>query len=432
MSDGRRVVVTGIGILTPLGIGLEKNWDALIHGRSGIGLLTAFDASGYPTRIAGQVKGFDPEEMIGPWPDIEVLGLHTQYALAAARLAHVDAGLETGRMNPLRVGVYLGCGEGDMNFLWLADRIAESLNGGFLDMRRFLNRGSAMLNPKKDIEYEPNKPVYHIANAYGAWGPNSNCLTACAASAQAIGEAACTIVRGDADVMYAGGAHSMIHPMGLAGFNLLTAISMRNDEPEKASRPFDLHRDGFVLSEGAGILILEEEEHARRRGARVYGRILGFGCSSDAYRITDVHPDGRGAAQAMQNALADAGVAPDAVGYINAHGTSTQINDRVETAAIKKVFGAHSADLPVSSTKSMMGHLIAAAGAVEAAVCLLAIGRGIIPPTINYEFPDPECDLDYVPNIARESRIDIALSNSFGFGGQNVCLVLARDGGPSA
>ena len=427
MSDGRRVVITGIGLVTPLGIGLDRNWDALVHGRSGIGRLTHFNATGFPTRIAGQVKDFDACRVLGDRKDIDCLGAHSRFSLAAARLAHDDAGLDGCALDPERVGVNLGCGEGDPSFLWLARRISESLDvDGSVSIPRFLARGVEMLNPRKDIEYEPNKPVYHIANLFNARGPNSNCLTACAASAQAIGEASCAIVRGDADIMFAGGAHSMIHPMGLAGFSLLNAISTRNDEPEKASRPFDHKRDGFVLSEGAGMLILEEEGHARRRGARIYGELIGYGCSSDAYRITDIRPDGRGAAQAMQNALNDARIAPGQVGYINAHGTSTQINDRVETLAIKKVFGERSRALPISSTKSMMGHLIAAAGAVEAAVCLLVIGRGIIPPTINQEFPDPECDLDYVPNRAREARIDVALSNSFGFGGQNICLVLSR------
>jgi 3-oxoacyl-[acyl-carrier-protein] synthase II len=417
-----------MGLITPLGIGVEENWESLVNGRSGIGRLTQFDASGYPTRIAGQVKGFDAEKMVGRRDDLDSLGVHTQFSLAAARLAYGDAGLAGCSLDPVRVGVYLGCGEGDPSFMWLAQRICESLQGDTIDMAKFLRRGIEMLNPRKDIEYEPNKPVYHIANMYNAQGPNSNCLTACAASAQAVGEAACMIARGDADIMFAGGAHSMIHPMGLAGFNLLTAISTRNDDPEKASRPFDLKRDGFVLAEGAGILILEEERRARARGARIYGELLGYGCSADAYRITDIHPEGRGAAQAMQNAIRDAGIRPEQVDYINAHGTSTQINDKVETLAIKKVFLEHSTRVAVSSTKSMMGHLIAAAGVVEAAVCLLAIGRGIIPPTINQEFPDPDCDLDYVPNTAREARVRIALSNSFGFGGQNVCLVLARQG----
>ncbi|MEI6632940.1 MAG: beta-ketoacyl-[acyl-carrier-protein] synthase family protein [Chlamydiota bacterium] len=427
MSGQRRVVITGIGLVTPLGIGIEQNWDSLVNGRSGISRLTHFNASGFPTRIAGQVKGFNARRMLGPRDDIDCLGAHSRFSLAAARLAHEDSGLGGCALKPERVGVYLGCGEGDPSFLWLARRISESLDAdGGVFIPRFLSRGMEMLNPRKDIEYEPNKPVYHISNLFNAHGPNSNCLTACAASAQALGEAACTIVRGDAEVMFAGGAHSMIHPMGLAGFSLLNAISTRNDEPEKASRPFDQKRDGFVLSEGAGVLILEEESHAAHRGARIYGELLGYGCSSDAYRITDIHPDGRGAAQAMQNALNDARISPPQVGYINAHGTSTQINDRVETLAIKKVFGEHSRAVLISSTKSIMGHLIAAAGAVEAAVCLLAIGRGIIPPTINQEHPDPDCDLDYVPNKAREAKVDIALSNSFGFGGQNICLILSR------
>ncbi|MCX6338719.1 MAG: beta-ketoacyl-ACP synthase II [Candidatus Aureabacteria bacterium] len=429
MSDWRRVVVTGMGLITPLGISVEENWESLVNGRSGIGRLMRFDASGYPTKIAGQVKEFNAVELVGRRDDLDSLGVHTQFALAAARVAYDDAGLKECALDPVRVGVYLGCGEGDPSFTWLAHRICESLEGDTVNMATFLRQGIEMLNAKKDIEYEPSKPGYHIANVYNAQGPNSNCLTACAASAQAMGEAACIIARGDADVMFTGGAHSMIHPMGLAGFNLLTAISTRNDDPEKASRPFDRKRDGFVLAEGAGILILEEERHALSRGAKIYGEVLGYGCSSDAYRITDIHPEGRGAAQAMQNAIRDAGIRPEQVDYINAHGTSTQINDRVETLAIKKVFLEHSTKVPVSSTKSMMGHLIAAAGAVEAAVCLLAIGRGVIPPTINQEFPDPDCDLDYVPNRAREASVRIALSNSFGFGGQNVCLVLARHGG---
>jgi len=429
MNDRRRVVVTGMGLITPLGIGVEENWKNLVNGRSGIGRLTHFDASGYPTRIAGQVKGFNAVELVGPREDLVSLGVHTRFALAAARMAYDDSGLKGCALDPGRIGVYLGCGEGDPNFMWLAHLIRESLHDGMVNMEAFLRRGVEMLNSKKDIEYEPNKPVYHIANMYNAQGPNSNCLTACAASAQAVGEAACMIARGDADVMFAGGAHSMIHPMGLAGFSLLTAISTRNDDPEKASRPFDLKRDGFVLAEGAGILILEEERYALTRRAKIYGEVLGYGCSSDAYRITDIHPEGRGATQAMQNAMRDAGIRPEQVDYINAHGTSTQVNDRVETLAIKKVFLEHSKKVAVSSSKSMMGHLIAAAGAVEAAVCLLTIGHSVITPTINYEFPDPGCDLDYVPNRARASSVRIALSNSFGFGGQNVCLVLSRYGG---
>ena len=428
MTNQRRVVVTGMGMVTPLGIGVEENWRELTEGRSGIGPLTVFDASGFPTKIAGEVKGFNAGEMLGERYDLDSLGKHTKFALAAAHMAFDDSGLEGRMPEPRRVGVYLGCGEGDTDCVWLARRIAESLKNGEVDINTYLRLAMEKLNAKKDVETEPNKPVYHLANAFNAQGPNSNCLTACAASAQAIGEAACMVKRGDADVMLTGGAHSMLHPFGLAGFNRLTAISTRNDEPQKASRPFDLKRDGFVLSEGAGILILEEEERARRRGARIYGEILGYGCSSDAYRITDIQPEGRGAAQAMLNAVLDAGVSPEDIGYINAHGTSTQVNDRVETLAIKKAFGEHSKRLCVSSSKSMMGHLISATGVIESAICLLTIERGVITPTINYEFPDPDCDLDYVPNEARETKVDIALSNSFGFGGQNVCLLWGRYG----
>jgi 3-oxoacyl-[acyl-carrier-protein] synthase II len=426
MSRNRRVVVTGIGLITPLGIGLEKNWEALVAGKSGIGRITLFDASGFPTQIAGEVKGFNAKDLVGDRPDLDMLEKNTQFALAATRLAYEDAGLGECSLNPQLVGVYLGSGEGDPKAFWLAARISESLENGRVNMGVFLQRGIEKLNSRRDIEYEPNKAVYHIANAYNAMGPNSNCLTACAASAQAIGEAASMILRGDADVMITGGTHSMIHPLGLAGFNLLTAISTRNDEPEKASRPFDAQRDGFVIGEGAGILILEEEAHARKHGASIYGEVLGYGCSSDAYRVTDTHPEGRGAAQAMENALDDAGVSFEEIDYINAHGTSTQVNDRVETVAIKKVFRDRAARVPISSSKSMMGHLIAGAGAAEAAVCLLTINRGIITPTINLEYPDPDCDLDYVPNQAREAKIDTVLSNSFGFGGQNVCLILKR------
>ena len=426
MKNRRRVVVTGIGLVTPLGFGIDENWSALIAGRSGIREIENFDASGFPTQIGGEIRGFDNAKMIGRHCDSEYYGKHTRFALAAARMAYEDSGLEEGSCDPERVGVYLGCDEGVANFDWLGQRIAESLKDGELDMAMFHRSCVKKLNAKEAMEFEPNKPVYHIANEYNAQGPSCCCLTACAASAQAIGEATCMVRRGDADIVFTGGAHSMLYPIGLAGFGLLTAISTRNDEPEKASRPFDLKRDGFVISEGGAILILEEEEHARIREADIYGEVLGYGCSADAYRITDTHPEGRGAAQAMRNALKDATLAPEKIDYINAHGTSTQVNDRIETLAIKNVFGDHSKKLPISSSKSMLGHLIAAAGGVEAAICCLTIKHGIITPTINYEFPDPDCDLDYVPNESREKRIDIAISNSFGFGGQNVCLILGR------
>jgi 3-oxoacyl-[acyl-carrier-protein] synthase II len=294
---------------------------------------------------------------------------------------------------------------------------------GELDMKTFVESGLRILDPKAELEQEPNMPVGYMAGMFDAQGPNVNCLTACAASSQAVGEATEIIRRGEADVMLSGGAHSMIHPFGVTGFNLLTALSERNDEPEKASRPFDKHRDGFVLGEGGAMLVLEEYEHARKRGAHIYGELLGYGTTADAFRITDTHPEGRGAISCLKMALSDAGKNVTDIDYINAHGTSTAVNDRVETLSIRQVFGEHADKLPVSSTKSMTGHLIAAAGATELIICLMAMKDKVLPPTINYDTPDPECDLDYVPNVAREAKCDVTATNSFGFGGQNVTLV---------
>jgi 3-oxoacyl-[acyl-carrier-protein] synthase II len=291
-------------------------------------------------------------------------------------------------------------------------------------MKNFLRKGFELMNPREEMEQEPNMPAAHVAALFDAQGPNCNCLTACAASSQAVGEATELIRSGDADVMIAGGCHSMIHPFGLTGFSLLTTLSQRNNDPTKASRPFDNDRDGFVLGEGAAIVILEEYEHARKRGAHIHGEILGYGSTADAYRITDIHPEGRGAIGCMKQAIADAHLNIDQIGYVNAHGTSTQVNDKTETLACKGVFGERAKLTPVSSTKSMMGHLIAAAGATEMIVCLMAIRDGVLPPTINQESPDPACDLDYIPNVARPSKIQVALNNSFGFGGQNVTLAV--------
>jgi 3-oxoacyl-[acyl-carrier-protein] synthase II len=304
--------------------------------------------------------------------------------------------------------------------------LARSFDGGQLDLPHFNRAAMQKLHPLREVEQEPNMPAGHVAALFGAQGPNFNCLTACAASSQAVGEAVEIIRRDDADIMISGGAHSMIHPLGLTGFNLLTALSTRNHEPQRASRPFDRDRDGFILGEGSGMVILEELEHARRRGARIYGEVLGYGSTADAFRLTDAHPDGRGAIAAVREALADAELNPEDIQYVNAHGTSTGVGDLVETVAMKAAFGAHAYKCPISSIKSMTGHLIAAAGAVELITCLLAIRDNVIPPTINYEHPDPQCDLDYVPNTAREQPVDVALSNSFGFGGQNVCLVVRR------
>jgi 3-oxoacyl-[acyl-carrier-protein] synthase II len=352
-------------------------------------------------------------------------GRNIRFAIGAARQAVHDSGIhDSPCFNPARFGVYLGAGEGQQNFLQFMSLVSEAYRDGRIDLRNFTESFISRMNPRYELELEPNMPAAHLSSLFNAQGPNLNCLTACAASSQAIGEATEIIRRGEAEMMLSGGAHSMIHPFGVTGFNLLTALSERNDSPLTASRPFDLNRDGFVLGEGAGMLLLEELEHAKARGARIYGEILGYGSTADAYRITDIHPEGRGAVACIRMALQDAEKNPEEIGYVNAHGTSTRVNDQVETMAVKGGLGEHAWKTPVSSIKSMMGHLIAAAGAVEAITCLLAIRDGVLPPTINYETPDPDCDLDYIPNQPRETRIKAALSNSFGFGGQNVALIL--------
>ncbi len=425
----RRVVVTGIGVVTPVGTTIDEFWSNLTNGKSGVGRTTLFDASNFPTKISAQVgewsiaaEGEDP----AVWAK---RSRHTTFAAGAAKQAVRDSGLLDGSLNggggdPERFGVYLGAGEGQQDFYRFARMMtAASANGDF-SLKTFVEMGLKELDPVAELEQEPNMPAGYLAGLFNAQGPHANCLTACAASSQAIGEATEIIRRGEADVMLSGGAHSMIHPFGVTGFNLLTALSERNDEPQRASRPFDLHRDGFVLGEGAAMVVLEEYERARQRGATIYGEIAGYGTTADAYRITDQHPEGMGATRCMTMALADAGLSPDAVQYINAHGTSTAVNDRVETLAIKTAFGDAAYKIPVSSTKSMTGHLIAAAGATELIASLLAMRHGVLPPTINYETPDPNCDLDYVPNAAREVKsLKTVLSNSFGFGGQNVSLI---------
>jgi 3-oxoacyl-[acyl-carrier-protein] synthase II len=320
----------------------------------------------------------------------------------------------------------MGAGEGNQDFVNFTTMMAAAVREGDFDLASFLRKGREVLDVNAELEQEPNMPSAHLAALFNAQGPNSNCLTACAASSQAVGEATELIRAGDADAMIAGGAHSMIHPFGLTGFSLLTTLSQRNDDPTRASRPFDKERDGFVLGEGAGIVILEEYEHARKRGAAILAEVLGYGSTADAYRITDIHPEGRGAIGCMRHAIADAKLNIEEIGYVNAHGTSTSVNDRTETLACKGVFGDLAKSIPVSSTKSMMGHLIAAAGVTEMIVCMLAIRDGVLPPTINQETPDPDCDLDYIPNVARPSKIKVALNNSFGFGGQNVTLAVGQ------
>lgn len=421
----RRVVVTGIGAITPVGNDVESMWQSLKRGASGISGITYFDASRFPTKIAAQVRDFDLSRYVERPQRFANSGRNITFAVGAAVEAVRDSGLQQAALDPSRFGVYLGAGEGQQDFGKFMKLVSDSRRGTEVDLERFTEGGLKELNPHFEMEQEPNMPAGHLAALFNAQGPNLNCLTACAASSQAIGEATEIIRRGDAEVMLSGGAHSMIHPFGVTGFNLLTALSTHNAEPTRASRPFDKNRDGFVLGEGAGMLILEDLEHAQARGAKIYGEMVGYGSTADAFRITDTHPEGRGAVSCIQMALRDAGLNTDQIDYINAHGTSTDVNDRVETMAIKKALGSDAYETPVSSIKSMMGHLIAAAGSVEAITCLLAIRDGVIPPTMNYETPDPDCDLDYVPNAAREAPLTTALSNSFGFGGQNISLVFS-------
>jgi 3-oxoacyl-[acyl-carrier-protein] synthase II len=423
----RRVVVTGMGCVTPLGTNPEELWSRLKRGESGVDYTQSFDATQFPTTFSAEVRDWDVADQLDDPKIWKQRGRHTQFAAGAAKQAVVAAGIgET--MDPTRFGVYLGSGEGQQDFETFTRMVLAAIREeDKIDVAAFVKTGIEILNPIDELEQEPNMPVGHLASMFNAQGPNANCLTACAASSQAIGEARELIRRGDADVMLSGGTHSMIHPFGVTGFNLLTALSTRNEDPQGASRPFERDRDGFVLGEGAAMVVLEEREHAKARGAQIYGEIKGYGSTADAFRITDTHPEGRGAISCIRAAVADAGITADQIHYINAHGTGTSVNDKVETLAIKKTFGELAYKIPVSSTKSMMGHLIAAAGATELIVCLLAMRDGVLPPTINYETPDPECDLDYIPNESREGKCQMTLSNSFGFGGQNISLILSRD-----
>lgn len=420
----RRVVVTGVGMINPLGHDHETVWSALKESKSGVERITIFDPTGFPTTIAAEVKNWDVSK-VGESVDVwQRRGRHTRFAIGAAKQAVASSGFLDAHRDPTRIGVYMGAGEGNQDFFNFTSMMAAGLKDGPFNLSGFLAKGMEILDAEAELEQEPNMPSAHLAAMFDAQGPNANCLTACAASSQAVGEATELIRAGEADVMIAGGAHSMIHPFGLTGFSLLTTLSTRNDAPTKASRPFDLERDGFVMGEGAAVVILEELEAAKKRGAKIYGEVLGYGSTADAYRITDIHPEGRGAIGCMRQAIADAKLNLSDIGYVNAHGTSTTVNDKTETQACKSVFGDLAPRVPVSSTKSMMGHLIAAAGVTEMIVCLLAMRDGVLPPTINLENPDPDCDLDYIPNIARPSKIKAALNNSFGFGGQNVTLAL--------
>jgi 3-oxoacyl-[acyl-carrier-protein] synthase II len=410
--DKRRVVITGVGAVTPLGNTAEEFWAGLLEGRSGIGPITRFDTTGYPTRIAGEVRGFEPLKYIDK-KEARKLDPFLKYAIACAVMAVEDAGLDVGKVDGARFGVLVGSGIGGIETLLdshevLRTKGADRVSPFFIPML-IINMASGLISMR-----------------FGAKGPNSSVVTACASGNHAIGDAMKIIERGDADVMIAGGAEAIIVPLTIAGFCQMKAMSTRNDEPTKASRPFDAGRDGFVCGEGGGLVILESLEHAARREARIYAEVVGYGLTSDAHHMTAPDPEGDGAARAMAAALRDAGLDPTAVGYINAHGTSTPYNDKFETMAIKRVFGEHAYRLAVSSTKSMTGHLLGAAGGIEAIATALAIQHGILPPTVNYETPDPDCDLDYVPNQPRKQEIEVALTNAFGFGGTNATLALKK------
>jgi len=412
MDKRRRVVITGIGAMTPLGLTMKETWEGLLAGRSGIAEITQFDASDLPVRIAGELKGFKAREYIN-FKEARRMSRCSQVAVATAQEAMADAGLELPLPNEERVGVLVGSGVGGLK---------RALDG--VDAYRVT--GIERVNPFVLTSTLVNMPSHHVSLWAGAKGPISTVVAACATGTQAVGEASEFIRRGAADVMICGGVEAMIHFAAIVGFCAMRALSTRNDEPERASRPFDADRDGFVFSEGCAIFVLETLEHARARGAHIRAEVLGHASSSDAFHVAQPDPEGMGASRAMQWALDDADLPPSAIGYINAHGSSTPISDPIETKAIKRTFGDYAYEIPISSTKSMIGHPMGGAGAIEAAACALTVEQGIIHPTINLETPDPECDLDYVPEGARQADVRIALSNSFGLGGQNACLVLGR------
>ncbi len=408
----RRVVVTGMGLVVPTGIGVETAWKNICEGKSGIGRLTRFDPKGFETQIAAEVKGFNPELYIEK-KEIKKMDLFIQYALAATKEAVEDSGLLITPENEDRIGVIVGTGLGGLPTIEKYHQI-------------LMERGPGRISPFFIPMLIANLASGQIAIHYGAKGPNTCVVTACATGGHCIGDAFRAIVYGDADAMITGGTEANITPLTVGGFNAMKALSTQNDQPEKACRPFEKNRNGFVIAEGAGIVILEELEFARKRNARIYAELIGYGYTGDAYHITAPSPDGDGAIRCMRMAIKDAGLNLEEVDYINAHGTSTQLNDLTETIAIKKVFGEHAKKIPISATKSMTGHLLGAAGSTEAIFTILALRDGILPPTINYEEPDPECDLDYVPNVAREQKVKIGMSNAFGFGGTNATLIFKK------
>ncbi|HZZ71517.1 MAG TPA: beta-ketoacyl-[acyl-carrier-protein] synthase family protein [Pirellulales bacterium] len=422
----RRVVITGAGCVTPLGAEVATVWRRLTEGESGVRPLSLFDASHYPVRIAAEVRDWD---MATVGEDPARWRFHprqTQFAVASALQAMASAELRESQVSPLRLGVYLGCGETFQDFEQFARLVNGSAEAEASLPSQFSADALRLWRPHEEAGLELNMPATFLAGFFNAQGPNANCIAACASSTQAIGEAAQLIREGTADVMLAGGAHSMVHPFGISGFHRLSALSQRNDDPAHASRPFDRQRDGFVVGEGGAIVVLEDLEHALRRKADIWGELTGYGSAQDAYRVTDAHPEGRGAATCMARALDHARLDVDQIHYINAHGTGTVLNDKIETLAIKQVFGEQAYRVPISSTKSMLGHFTTAGGAMELVISLLALRTGILPPTMNLDTADPDCDLDYIPNEAREAPIQHVLSNSFGFGGQNAALVVSR------
>jgi 3-oxoacyl-[acyl-carrier-protein] synthase II len=422
----RRVAITGVGCVTPLGTDTTRIVRGLTSGRSGVGPVTLFDASNFPVRIAAEVRNWDLSE-VGEDPK-KWAGCHrqTKFAIGAAIKAVGESAIMSAGVDPSRFGVYLGCGEPFEDFRKFTQSICRAWQRGQYQPELFVESALRVFDPNSELESEPDMPACHLASLFNAQGPNSNCIAACVSSAQAIGEAARTIRRGDADVMLCGGAHSAIHPFGITGFQRLSALSTHNSNPAASPRPFDRDRDGFVVGEGAAVLVLEDLDHACSRGADIWGELTGYGSAQDAYRITDTRPDARGTATAIRHAVRSARLNFDQIDYINAHGTGTVLNDKIETLAIKKAFAAHAYETPISSTKSMMAHATTACAAIELAVCLMVLRHNVIPPTINYQTPDPECDLDYVPNVPRQQRCRHVLSNSIGFGGQNAALVVSR------
>ncbi|HBH04462.1 MAG TPA: beta-ketoacyl-[acyl-carrier-protein] synthase II [Candidatus Rokubacteria bacterium] len=408
----RRVVVTGLGAVTPVGNDVPAMWQALAAGTSGIGRIAAFDPGPFASQIAGEVKGFDAGRYLSP-KELKRTEHFVQFAVAAAKQAAADAALEVARLDPSRAGAWIGCGIGSIGLIEKQYAVLTS-------------KGPQKLTPFLIPMMITNMASGQVAISLGLKGPNCCTTSACASGAHGVGEAFRIVQRGDAEIMLGGGTESCITPLAVGGFCALMALSRHNDAPQKASRPFDKARDGFVIGEGAGVMVLEELTHAKKRGATIYAELVGYGATADAYHMTAPDPDGAGAAGAMAGALQDARLNPEQVSYINAHGTSTELNDKIETLAIKRVFKDHARRIPVSSTKSMMGHLIGAAGAVEAIISCLTIHHGVIPPTINYEVPDPDCDLDYVPNQARKQDVEVALSNAFGFGGTNATLAFRK------